>query len=50
MDKKETNIKLERKTAADICAELAESRSCYERGEYEEFDDALDEISEKYDL
>lgn len=50
MDKKETNITLKRKTADDIYAELAESRSCYERGEYEDFDDALDEISEKYGL
>lgn len=32
----------------DILSELAESRECYERGEYEDFDDALDEISKKY--
>jgi len=37
-------------TAEQIYAELAESRACYERGEYEDFDDALDEISEKYGL
>lgn len=37
-------------SAEEICAELAESRACYERGECQDFDDALDEISEKYDL
>jgi hypothetical protein len=35
-------------SANDIFAELAESRACYERGEYEDFDDALNEISAKY--
>lgn len=38
------------KTAEEIYTELAESRACYERGEYEDFDGALDEISEKYGL
>ncbi|MCR4717218.1 MAG: hypothetical protein K5656_08555 [Lachnospiraceae bacterium] len=37
-------------SANDIYAELAESRACYERGEYEDFDDALNEISAKYGL
>ncbi len=35
----------ELKTAENIYSELAKSRACYERGEFEEFDDALDEIS-----
>ena len=34
----------------EICSELAQSRMCYERGEYEDFDDALYEISRKYGL
>lgn len=38
------------KSAEEIYSELAESRACYERGEYEEFDDALDDISRKYGL
>lgn len=38
------------KSADEIYAELAESRACYERGEYEVFDDALDEIIEKYGI
>ncbi len=33
-----------------IYAELEKSRSCYEKGEYKDFDDALDEIEKKYDL
>lgn len=37
-------------SANEIYAELAEARSCYERGEYEDFDDALDEIRKKYGL
>lgn len=37
-------------SAKEIEAELAEARACYERGEYEDFDEALDEISAKYDL
>ena len=38
------------KSAEEIYSELAESRACYERGEYENFDDALDDISRKYSL
>ena len=38
------------KTADEIYNKLAESRACYERGEFEDFDDALNEISEKYGL
>lgn len=38
------------KTANEIYTELAEARGCYERGEYEDFDDALDDISKKYGL
>ena len=37
-------------SAEEIFVELAEARECYERGEYQNFDDALDEISENYDL
>ena len=38
------------KSAEEIYSELAESRASYERGEYEDFDDALDDISDKYGL
>lgn len=38
------------KSAEDIYAELAESRACYERGEYDDFDVALDDISAKLSL
>ncbi len=38
------------KSAEAIYSELAESRACYERGEYEDFDDALADISKKYGL
>ena len=38
------------KSAEEIYSELAESRTCYEQGEYENFDDALDDISKKYGL
>ena len=38
------------KSAEEIYLELAESRACYELGEYEDFDDALDDISKKYGL
>ncbi len=41
---------LKPKSAEDIYSELAESRACYERGEYEDFDDALDDIAKKYGL
>ncbi len=34
----------------EIFAELEESRKCYEKGEYQDFDEALDEISKKYNL
>ncbi|MEZ3433044.1 MAG: hypothetical protein K1W34_00115 [Lachnospiraceae bacterium] len=34
----------------EIIAELAESRACYNNGEGEDFDKALDEIGEKYGL
>lgn len=36
------------KSADEIYKELAESRNCYECGEYEDFDDALDEISKVF--
>ncbi len=38
------------KSADEIYADLANSRDCYKRGEYENFDDAIDDISEKYGL
>lgn len=38
------------KSARDIYAELEESRACYERGKYKDFDVALDEIRKKYGL
>ena len=38
------------KSAEEIFSELAESRSCYEKGEFEDFDKALDDISKKYGL
>lgn len=37
-------------TAEEILAELAESRICYEHGECEDFDDAIEELSKKYGL
>lgn len=37
-------------SSEEIYAELEESRECYKRGEGENFDDALDEISAKYGL
>lgn len=37
-------------SAKEIYAELSESRECYSRGEYEDFDDALDDISFKYGI
>lgn len=37
-------------SADEIYAELAESRACYERGECEDFDDALDDIMKKHGL
>ena len=38
------------KSAEEIYSDLSESRACYKRGEYEDFDDALDDISKKYGL
>ena len=38
------------KSVKEIYADLAESRNCYERGEFEDINDAIEEISEKYDL
>lgn len=37
-------------SANEILDELAESRACYERGEFQDFDEALDEISDKYGI
>ena len=38
------------KSAEEIYSELAASKACYERGEYEDFDAALDAISKRYGL
>ena len=38
------------KSEQEIWEELAESRACYERGEYMDFDEVLDMISKKYEL
>ena len=38
------------KSAEEIYADLAEARECYEKGDYEELDTALAEISKKYGL
>lgn len=38
------------KTADQIYADLEESRNFYKCGEYEDFDNALNEISERYGL
>ena len=37
-------------SAQEIFADLAKSHACYERGEYRNFNEALDEISEEYGL
>lgn len=37
-------------SAEEIAAELTESRECYERGDYADFEEALDKISAKYGL
>lgn len=37
-------------SAKEIEVELSEARVCYEREEYEDFDEALDELSAKYGL
>ena len=42
--------KLKPKSAEEIYSELAKSRAFYEQGRYEDFDEALEEISKKYDL
>ena len=34
----------------EILDDLAESRQCYECGKYQDFDDALEEISREYGL
>ncbi|MBQ7067125.1 MAG: hypothetical protein IJN92_09940 [Lachnospiraceae bacterium] len=34
----------------EIYQELEESRACFSRGEYMDFETALDEIGERYDL
>lgn len=34
----------------EVYAELEESRACYERGEYKDFGEAVDEIRIKYGL
>ena len=36
------------KSSEEILTELAEARACYDRGEYEDFDSALDDISKRY--
>ncbi|MBQ0058604.1 MAG: hypothetical protein KBS83_01400 [Lachnospiraceae bacterium] len=38
------------KSAEEIYSELAESRACYERGEYEDFDEALNDICRRYGI
>lgn len=38
------------KSAEEIYADLEESRNLYAQGEYEDFDDAIDEIGVKYGL
>ena len=50
MDGFEKESPFEPLSAEKILAELAEARDCFERGEYQDFDDALDEICEKYGL
>ena len=34
----------------EIYRELAEARECYTKGDYQDFDEALDDISRKYGL
>ena len=34
----------------EILTLLAESRDCYNRGEYQDFDEALNDIAQKYGL
>ncbi len=37
-------------TAKEIMVELAESRRCYENGQGEDFESAIKDIEEKYNL
>lgn len=37
-------------SAKDISEELAEARRCFDNGDFQDFDAAIDEISLKYDL
>lgn len=46
--KEEFFLLISGKSAEEIYAELAKSRACYERGEYEDFDVALDDIRTKF--
>ena len=51
LDKADAEMKMGKYISEkEIYAQLAESRAYYERGEYEDFDDALDDISKKYGL
>ncbi len=34
----------------EILADLAKSRQCYDNGDYQDFDEALEEISQEYEL
>ena len=45
-----TNNPFKPLSAKEIESELAQARECYENGEGEDFDDAVDEISVKYGL
>lgn len=47
LDKK---YKMKPLTAREIMGELAESRRCYEKGEGEDFESAIKDIEEKYNL
>lgn len=38
------------KSSEEIYADLERSRICFEKGEYEDFDDVLDSISKEYGL
>lgn len=41
---------LKPKSAQEIYEDLEASRKSYENGEYQDFDDAIDKISQKYNL
>ena len=45
-----TTPPLRRLSAEEIYAGLEESRKCFEKGDYSDFDEALDEMSKKYGL